>query len=68
MPRYIIVLLDRPSARPGGSGVANREESQFPNLGDALHRAREMYRSHEESAIGFQIRDAAGVLIHEWRS
>jgi hypothetical protein len=63
MPRYAIQLI--PPA--GGSGVTDREERQFANLGAALQRAREMYRSHERSATGFRISNAVGELIHEWR-
>ncbi|MGH7110289.1 MAG: hypothetical protein ACREFK_07655 [Stellaceae bacterium] len=66
MPRYTIVLLSRDDTKPGGTGITDREERQFANLGEALQRAREMYRSHEQSAIGFQIRDAADIVIHEW--
>jgi hypothetical protein len=63
MPRYAIELIPP----PGGSGVTNHEERQFANLGTALQRAREMYRVHESSAIGFRISNAAGELVHEWR-
>jgi len=67
MPRYTIVLLYPPTAKPDESGAADREERQFANLGEALERGRAMYRSHESSAVGFQICDAAGAVIHEWR-
>ena len=67
MPLYAIGLLPRPSAKPGGSDITDREERQFSNLGEALLRARKMYQTHQDSAIGFQICDALGSLIHEWR-
>ena len=67
MPSYTITLLYDPSTKPGGSGTIDREERQFANLGAALQRAREMYQRHQKSAIGFQILDALGGLIHEWR-
>ena len=67
MPRYTIVLLDRPTDKPGEGGTTDREERQFANLGEALQRGRAMYRSHESSAIGFRICDAGGAVIHEWR-
>ena len=67
MPRYMIVLVYPRTDKPGGSDNTDREERQFANLGEALQRGRAMYRSHEKSAIGFQIRDAAGSLIHEWK-
>jgi hypothetical protein len=63
MSRYAIELIPP----PGGSGVTDREERQFANLGAALQRAREMYRSHERSATGFRILNAADELVHEWR-
>jgi hypothetical protein len=67
MPSYAIVLLYDPPAKPGGSGTIDREERQFANLGEALQRAREMYQDHQKSAIGFQILDVGGGIIHEWR-
>jgi hypothetical protein len=68
MPSYAIVLLYDPPTKPGGSGTTDREERQFANLGEALQRAREMYRHRQESAIGFQILEGrGGSLIHEWR-
>ena len=63
MPRYAIELIPP----RGGNGVIDREDRQFSNLGAALQRAREMYRVHESSAIGFRISNAAGELVHEWR-
>src|SRR5438477_10437804 len=68
MPNYAIVLLYDPPTKPGGSGTIDREERQFANLGEALQRAREMYQHHQKSAIGFQILDAGGGLIREWRA
>ncbi|MGH7040375.1 MAG: hypothetical protein ACREE4_03195 [Stellaceae bacterium] len=68
MPRYIIILLPRADVKPGGIGITNSEERQFANLGEALQRAREMYNFHKDSAGGFQIRDAANIPIHEWKS
>jgi hypothetical protein len=67
MKRYTILLLNRPDGKPGGSEITVREERQFANLGEALQRGRKMYQSHESSAIGFRVCDAAGTLIHEWR-
>jgi hypothetical protein len=67
MPSYTIVLLYASPTKPGGSGTIDREERQFANLGEALQRAREMYQHHQKSAVGFQILDAGGGLIHEWR-
>ncbi|HEY2842572.1 MAG TPA: hypothetical protein VGJ09_02935 [Bryobacteraceae bacterium] len=67
MPRYAIVLLYDPPTKPGSSGTIDREERQFTNLGEALQRARRIYQDHVNSAIGFQILDAAGSLIHEWK-
>ena len=67
MPRYTIILLPRADAKLGGTGITNSEERQFANLGEALQCAREMYHSHKDSATGFQICDAAGNPIHEWR-
>ena len=67
MPRYAIVLLPRPTDKPGGSGITEREEHQFANLGEALQRGREMYRAHESTAIGFRICDELGEAIHEWK-
>jgi hypothetical protein len=49
MPSYAIVLLYDPPTKPGGSGTTDREERQFANLGEALQRAREMYRHRQES-------------------
>jgi hypothetical protein len=66
MPRYTIVLLYDPP-KPGGSGTIEREEGQFASLGEALQRAREMYRRHQSSATGFKILDAVGSLVHGWR-
>jgi hypothetical protein len=62
MPRYTSVLLYHPTDKPSGG-----EERQYANLGEALQRGREMYRSHESSAIGFQISNALGTVIHQWR-
>jgi hypothetical protein len=67
MPSYAIVLLYDPPTKLGANGTTDREERQFANLGEALQRAREMYLHHQQSAIGFQILDAGGGLIHEWR-
>ena len=67
MLSYAIVLLYDPPTKLGANGTTDREERQFANLGEALQRAREMYQHHQKSAIGFQILDAGGGLIHEWR-
>ena len=67
MPSYTLVLLYDAPPNPGGSGTIDREERQFANLGEALQRGREMYKYHQKSAVGFQILDAGGGLIHEWR-
>ena len=67
MPSYTIFLLYDPT-KPGSSGTIERHEGQFSNLGEALQRAREMYRNRQSSAIGFRISDALGHLIHEWKS
>jgi hypothetical protein len=67
VPRFNIVLLDRPGGKPGGSGSTNRDERHFASLQRAVQRAREMYQSHENSVIGFQVYDAAGKLVHEWK-
>jgi hypothetical protein len=63
MPRYAIKLIPP----RGGNGVTDSEERQFANLGAALQRARELYRAHESSAIGFRISNAVDELVHEWR-
>jgi len=36
------------------------------NLGEALDRAREMYRFQNASTKGFRIFNAAGELLHVW--
>ena len=67
MPKYEIALIPRADPKPGGAGIGDRETRNFFNLGEALTRGREMYGSHEKSAEGFRIYDAAGILIHEWK-
>jgi len=67
MPKYEIVLIPLADRRPGATGVTEREERNFANLGEALNCGREMYGSHQDSAAGFQIYNALGHLIHEWR-
>ena len=64
MPEYEVVLIPLPF---GGAEIAAREERSFANLGEALQTGREMYRPHQDRAAGFQIRNALGQLIHEWR-
>ena len=66
MPRYTIGLITAED-KSGGSGIREREEGHFANLGEALQRGREMYRAHESSAIGFRIYDAADQVVHEWK-
>lgn len=67
MPKYKIILLPPPRAKPGGNGVTNHEERQFAGLEEARQRAQEMYRNHVQSVGGFRILDAAGGVVDEWR-
>ena len=67
MPKYAISLLHHTGATSEGTGITRREERNFANLGEALQRGRTLYKSHESSAIGFQISDAFGNPIHQWR-
>jgi hypothetical protein len=66
MPHYTIELIPLRGDKPGGDGVTDREERRFANLGEALDRAREMYRFQNASTKGFRIFNAAGELLHVW--
>jgi hypothetical protein len=65
MPHYAIELIpfgaDRPDTR-----IPEREERRFANLGEALERAREIYRRSKATAKGFPIFNAARELLHAW--
>ncbi len=67
MPLYTIEVLRRPDRKSGEGGIMGREQHQFANLGEALQCAREMYRLHEASSVGFRILDAADNVVHEWK-
>jgi hypothetical protein len=66
MPYYRVELIPYRNDKPGGDGITDREERRFANLGEALDRAREMYRWKNAPAKGFRIFNAAGELLHVW--
>ena len=66
MPRYTIFLLAQPDGRSGAIGIFEREERQFSSEAEAIQRGREMYRSHQSTAIGFQVYDDGGNSIYVW--
>ena len=66
MPHYTIELIPLGKDQPGLGDTTDREERRFANLGDALERARELYRGRNAAAKGFRIFNAAGELLHVW--
>jgi hypothetical protein len=66
MPHFRIELIPRGNDTPRLGVTPDREERRFANLGEALQRAREMYRARDASAKGFRIFNAAGELLHVW--
>ena len=66
MPHYTIELIPLSDNKPGSGDATDREERRFANLGDALERARELYRGRIATAKGFRIFNAAGELLHVW--
>jgi hypothetical protein len=66
MPRYRIELIDKPG-KPGGSEITNREVCNLGSDGEAIQRAKEFYRSHEHSVIGYRvIDDTSAIIIDHW--
>lgn len=66
MPHYKIELITRTDEKPGAAVAPDQEERRFANLGEALQRAREMYKARDASVKGFRIFNAAGELLHVW--
>jgi hypothetical protein len=66
MPRYTIFLLAKSDLTQQVIGIVAREERHFSSEAQAIQRAREMYRSHQSSAVGFRVYDDAGDSIHRW--
>ena len=66
MPHYTIELIPLGDNKRGSGDATDREERRFANLGDALERARELYRWRNAPAKGFRIFNAAGDLLHVW--
>jgi hypothetical protein len=66
MPHYRIELITRGDETPGAAVAPDQEERRFANLGEALQRARDMYRARDASAKGFRIFNAADQLLHVW--
>ena len=66
MPHYTIELIPLGDDEPLRGGVPDQEERRFANLGEALQRAREMYKARDASVKGFRIFNAAGQLLHAW--
>jgi hypothetical protein len=56
MPHYRIEIIPLRENEPGGGAGPDQEMRRFANLGDALQRAREMYRRHETAAKGLRAR------------
>jgi hypothetical protein len=64
MPEYTIELMARPFSGPmRGSGVFNREVVQFADKGEAVQRAKELYKANESHAIGWKVWNPAGKLV-----
>jgi hypothetical protein len=64
MPEYTIELLIRPFSGPSsGSGVINREVTQFADKGEAVQRAKDLYKAHEARAIGWRVLNSVGKLV-----
>ena len=66
MPHYRIELIPRADEKPGFAVAPDQEERRFANLGEALQRARDMYKGRDAAAKGFRIFNAAGELLHVW--
>jgi hypothetical protein len=63
MPEYAIELMVRPSlAAQWGSGVFHREAMQFADKGEGVQRAKELYKAHENHAIGWTVLNSGGKL------
>jgi hypothetical protein len=61
MPEYTIELMVRPfCGAPVGSGVFNREVVQFADKGEAVQRAKDLYKANEARAIGWKVLNSGG--------
>jgi hypothetical protein len=67
MPQYTIELIDRPTGKPGGRGITNRQTCQFASEADALRRAAAFYKEHEGTVVGWRVLDAAGKIVEQRR-
>jgi hypothetical protein len=64
MSEYTIELLTRPFSGPSpGSGIINREVAEFADKGEAVQRAKDLYKAHEARAIGWRVLNSVGKLV-----
>jgi hypothetical protein len=65
MPQYTIELLNRPTYKAGGIGFTftNCEVAQFADKTEAVQRAKELHKTHENRAIGWRVLNSIGKII-----